>query len=86
MNTWVPLETETLIDSKEDMTEKCKVAAAAYEGDFDKEDREIADCRMLVEKRKDSAFIILKTPIELFKFAISYKFLNAKPGRMSWLY
>ena len=56
------LETETLIDSKEDMTEKCKVAAAAYEGDFDGEelDREIADCRMLIQKRKDSAFIIPK--------------------------
>ena len=68
------LETEILIDSKEDMTEGCKVAAAAYEDDFDGEelDREIADCRMLMQKRKDSAFIIPKTPIELFKFAISY--------------
>ena len=68
------LETETLIDSKEDMTEKCKVAAAAYEGDFDGEelDHEIADCRMLIQKRKDSAFIMPKTPIELFKFPISY--------------
>ena len=48
------LKTETLIDSKEDMTEKCKVAAAAYEGDFDGEelDREIADCRMLIQKKK----------------------------------
>ena len=63
-----------VIHTKEDMTEKFKVTAAAYEGDFDGEelDREIADCRMLIQKRKDNAFIIPKTPIELFKFAISY--------------